>query len=47
MELTFLKKANYKFGSCWGAGVYANGHFKRTTSKTPILKEPLTDEIIK
>jgi len=34
-------------GSCWGAGVVAHGHFKKKSSKQPILTEPLTGEKIK
>jgi len=33
--------------SCWGAGVVAHGHFRKKSSKRPILTEPLTGEKIK
>ena len=32
--------------SCWGAGVVAHGHFKKKSSKQPILSDPLTGEKI-
>jgi hypothetical protein len=33
-------------GSCWGFGVVAHGHFKRKSSKQPILTETLTGKKI-
>lgn len=31
---------------CWGAGVYAHGHFRRKSFKQPILVDPLSGEKI-
>ena len=30
--------------NCWGGGVYANGHFRKKSSKVPALTHPLTGE---
>jgi hypothetical protein len=31
-------------GDCWGANVYAHGHFRKKSSKQPILVDPLSGE---
>ena len=33
--------------SCWGQGVYAHGHFRRKSSKQPVLVDPLSGQKIK
>jgi hypothetical protein len=38
------ENANYDFGTCWGHGVAAFGHFRKKSSKVPVLTEPLTGE---
>ena len=42
---TIHKAANddYNFSCCFGQGIYANGYFKKTSSSTPIIKEPLAE----
>jgi hypothetical protein len=41
-----VKEASSR-GSCWGGGVIAHGHFRRESSKQPVLVEPLTGEKLK
>jgi len=42
---TFHKAANddYNFSCCFGQGVKANGYFKKTSSKTPIIRDLLSN----
>ncbi|MGB0869907.1 MAG: hypothetical protein ACPGSD_09940 [Flavobacteriales bacterium] len=40
------KNDGYYVGSGFGHSVVASGYFKKTSSKSPILREPLTDEIL-
>lgn len=42
--VTTIHKAtddDYNFTCCFGQGVIANGFFRKTSSKTPLIKEPL------
>jgi hypothetical protein len=42
---TIHKAANddYNFSCCFGQRVIANGFFRKTSSKAPLIKDPLTD----
>lgn len=42
--ITVSETANYELGTCWGHGVVAFGFFRKKSSKTPTLIEPLTGE---
>ncbi|MEO8517471.1 MAG: hypothetical protein ABI426_12025 [Flavobacterium sp.] len=45
---TFTKKGidvkEQSHRSCWGGGVVAHGHFKKTSGKEPVLTDPETGE---
>ncbi len=34
-------------GNCWGGGVIAHGHFRRESSKQPVLVDPLSGKKLK
>ncbi len=38
-----VEKANYDFGTCWGHGVFAFGNYRKKSSKSPVIKDPLID----
>jgi hypothetical protein len=43
-KIKIQEAANYEYGTCWGYGVAAFGSYKKTSSKVPIIKDPLTEE---
>jgi hypothetical protein len=42
-KINVVEKANYDFGTCWGHGVFAFGNYRKKSSKSPVIKDPLTD----
>lgn len=41
------KQGNLNDGCGFGQGVFADGYYKKVSSKVPILKDPETDELLK
>jgi hypothetical protein len=43
-QIDLNETANYEYGTCWGHGVFAYGSFRKTGTKTPVIKNPFMDD---
>lgn len=43
-SITVVEKEEKR--TCWGHGVFAHGVYKKQSSEIPVLKDPLTDDVL-